>query len=402
MELLIKNSRVVDSTQDFIGDVYIKDGVIEKLGKNLQIDCETLSGEGLVLLPSFIDLHSHFRDPGLTYKEDLFTGSMAALRGGYTAVNLMANTNPVCSNLDVIKYVLKKAEEINLIDIYQTISITNNFDGKSLSDFDEVPWNVRFTSDDGNGIKNNNTMLEAMIKARKYNLRLMSHAEDEDIVKYNTRLSENLMTIRDIELAKATKVHLHMAHVSTKEAMKEIIRAKQKGYNITCEVTPHHLGLCNETEYLVNPPLREIGDVEYLIESLRDGWIDAIATDHAPHSLEDKVGGAPGISGLETAFSVCYSQLVKGRHITLNRLSQVMSENPGRLLDIKKGQIKIGYDGDLVLVNLEKKHMISTDEFLSKGKNTPFEGMEFWGIVQKTIKAGRVLYSKEGETNDYR
>jgi len=402
MELLIKNSRVVDSTQDFIGDVYIKDGVIEKLGKNLQIDCETLSGEGLVLLPSFIDLHSHFRDPGLTYKEDLFTGSMAALRGGYTAVNLMANTNPVCSNLDVINYVLKKAEEINLIDIYQTISITNNFDGKSLSEFDAIPWNVRFTSDDGNGIKNNNTMLEAMIKARKYNLGLVSHAEDEDIVKYSTRLSENLMTIRDIELAKATKVHLHMAHVSTKEAMKEIIRAKKEGYNITCEVTPHHLGLCNETEYVVNPPLREIRDVEYLIESLRDGWIDAIATDHAPHSLEDKVGGAPGISGLETAFSVCYSQLVKGRHITLNRLSQVMSENPGRLLDIKKGQIKIGYDGDLVLVNLEKKHMISTDEFLSKGKNTPFEGMEFWGIVQRTIKAGRVLYSKEGETNDYR
>ena len=342
MELLIKNARIVDSSQDFIGDVYINKGIIYEIGKKLEKDCEIINGEGYILAPSFVDLHSHFREPGYTYKEDLLSGSQAAVRGGYTAVNLMANTNPVCSSMNTIDKVLKKAREINLLDIHQCASITEDLKGESIDHLCELTTAVRFISDDGKGVANSKIMLDAMLKAKEKNLTVISHAENEELVDVDTRLAENMMTWRDITLSKFTGCKLHLAHVSTKEAMKDIIEGKKQGGRITCEVTPHHLALTEETEYRVNPPMRKAEDVNYLIEAIKDGFVDVIATDHAPHSAEDKIKGAPGISGLETSFAVCFTKLVGEGHITLNKLSELMSKNPAKIMELNKGEIKIG------------------------------------------------------------
>lgn len=395
MELLVKNARIVDCSQDFLGDVYVKDGKIHEIGKNISKECKIINGEGLVLLPSFIDLHSHFRDPGLTYKEDILSGSRAAVRGGYTAVNLMANTKPVCSSMEVFEYVRNKAKSIGLIDIHQTLSITRNLEGCDISHLDEISDEVRFISDDGRGIVDNRVMHDAMKKAEAMGIVVISHVEDEKLAAFDTRLSENLMTNRDVALAEYTGCQLHIAHVSTKEAMECIIYSKKKGTNLTCEVTPHHIGLNDGVKYRVNPPIRTEEDVNFLIQAIKSGWVDAIGTDHAPHSYEDKKNGSPGISGIETSFSVCYTKLVKEGHINLNRLSEIMSKNPGKIMRLNKGKIQIGYDGDLVLVDINKSFIVDADKFQSKGKNTPFNGMKLYGEVELTIKGGKVVYSGE-------
>lgn len=395
MELLIKNARVIDSSQDFKGDVYIKFGVIKEIGSVLNKKCQTIDAEGMALLPSFIDLHSHFRDPGQTYKEDIYSGSLAAARGGYTAVNLMANTIPVCSSMETVSYVLNKSQEINLIDIHQAVSITKDLQGKDTSHLDKLHKKVKMISDDGKGVANSKIMLEAMIKAKEKNLIIISHAENEELSKVDTRLAENTMTWRDIALARFTLCHLHVAHVSTKEAMEAVIEGKRSGVNISCEVTPHHLALTKETDYKVNPPLREKEDIDFLIKAIKDGYVDAIATDHAPHSIEDKLQGANGISGIETAFSVCNTKLVEKGHISLNKLSELMSKNPAKLMRVNKGEIKIGYDADLVLIDLNESFKVNAEEFKSKGKNTPFNGIKLKGKVIKTVKGGRIIYNGE-------
>jgi len=391
MELLIKNVNIVDSSKAFCGDVYINNGKIEDIGI-LNKDCEVLDGEGLYLLPSFVDLHAHFREPGCEYKEDILSGSMAAVKGGYTAVNLMGNTNPPCSYMDIVDYVLDRARRIGLVDIHQTVTITKDMLGKDIDHLKLIDERVKFISDDGKGIVNNKVMLLAMQIAKEKGITVISHAEDEEISKIDTRLSENLMTKRDIELAKFTGCSLHIAHVSTKEAMEEIATAKDKGLKITCEVTPHHIFGTSGLNYKVNPPLREREDIEALIRAIKRGYVDAIATDHAPHTKEDKEKGAMGISGIEVAFPICFTKLVLEGHITLNRLIKIMSENPARIMGLNKGKIEVGYDGDLVLVDLKKNYKIDPSSFLSKGKNNPFDGYEVCGRVVSTIKAGKVLF----------
>ena len=270
MELLIKNARVIDSSQDSIFDVYINKGIIYEIGKKLEKDCEVLNGEGYVLAPSFIDLHSHFREPGYMYKEDLLSGSRAAVRGGYTAVNLMANTKPVCSSMNIIEKVLERSKEINLVDIHQCASITKDLLGKSIDHLWKLTPAVRFISDDGKGVSDSHIMLEAMVAAKEKGLTIISHAENEELVEVDTRLAENMMTWRDIALSKFTGCRLHLAHVSTKEAMEEVIDGKQQGGCITCEVTPHHFALTEETKYRVNPPIRKVEDVNFLIKAMQE------------------------------------------------------------------------------------------------------------------------------------
>lgn len=392
MELLVKGARVVDSSQDFEGDVYIRNGKIDEIGKSLSKDCSVIDGKGLTILPAFVDLHSHFRDPGQTYKEDILSGSRAAAAGGYTAVNLMANTDPPCSSMEIVEYVKNKADEAGLIDVYQSISITKNMEGNDISHLEKIDKGVKIISDDGKGVLSIDIMYKAMVKAKDMGIIVMTHEEDESIAKYDARLSENIMTIRDIVLSEYTLCPLHIAHVSTKEAMKSIMDAKKRGVPVTCEVTPHHISLDNSVDYKVNPPLRDATDVKFLIESIKDGFVDVISTDHAPHTMEDKRNGASGISGLETAFCVCFTKLVHEGNISLSKLSEIMSKNPARILKLNKGEIKIGYDGDLVLVDLNKKIKVDAKNFESKGKNTPFDGMEFYGKVLMTVKGGRVIY----------
>ncbi|MDU7240925.1 dihydroorotase [Clostridium sp.] len=398
MNLLIKNARIVDYSQDFIGDIYIENGNIKEVGLDINIDAiNVIDAKGLTLMPSFIDTHAHFREPGLTYKEDIETGSKAALRGGYTGVCLMANTKPICSSKEVIEEVRNREKELNLIDLHQCISVTKGFNGKDIAHLDNFANDNRLKaiSDDGVGVMDSEIMYKAMLKAKEHGWVIMSHAEDHSFSDIDMRIAENIMTLRDIYLAKETGARLHMCHVSTKEAIGYIKSAKKRFSNITCEVTPHHISLTKDiNNYRVNPPIREKEDVYEIINAIKDGIIDCIGTDHAPHTQEDKEKGSPGMVGLETSFPICYTSLVKSGAINLNKLSEIMSKNCADILGMNKGRISPGVEGDVVLLDLDKKIKVNSKEFNSKGKNTPFQGMEFYGEVQMTIKAGRILYKK--------
>lgn len=399
MEALLKNARIVDAFQDFVGDIYVKNGKIYEIGKDLKKEnVKTYDLKSKVLMPSFVDTHAHFRDPGLTYKEDIETGSRAALRGGYTGVCLMANTKPVCSSKDVLEYIRKKSKDLNLIDIHQCISVTKDFDGVTLDHLKEFKddKHIKAISDDGKGISNSDTMYEAMKIAKEYGWVIMSHAETPEFSKVDMRIAENMMTIRDLRLAEITGARLHMCHVSTKEAVKDIINAKLKGADVTLEVTPHHIGLTTDiSNYRVNPPIREKEDVCAIINAIKLGMVDTIGTDHAPHTAEDKKNGSPGMVGLETAFSVCYTNLVVKNGISLNKLSELMSLNTAKILGMNKGKISVGYDADFVIVDTEKKVKIDSNEFASKGRNTPFDKMCLQGEILCTIKGGEVKYQNK-------
>ncbi|MBC7088065.1 MAG: dihydroorotase [Tissierellales bacterium] len=396
MQMLIKNIRLVDEGKDFFTDVLIINDKIVQLKESIELEDEEviINGENLVLMPSFIDLHAHFRDPGYTYKEDILTGSRAAVRGGFTYVNLIANTNPICSNEKIVSYVLEKARNIGLIDVNQTLSITENFDGVTLSHLDNISNAIKVISDDGKGIKSTRVMYEALIKAKEKGLVVLVHAEDEEISKIDYRLAENLETVRDIYLNKKIGAKLHLTHVSTKEAIEDIERAKKDNDNVTCDVTPHHIALW-DNDYRVNPPIREKEDVDRLIKAIRDGVIDAIATDHAPHSVEDKQKNAPGMVGLETAFKVAYTTLVKPNHIDLKRLSSLLTYGPARILGLEYGRLENGSKANFVIVDPEKESTVDSNKFHSKSKNTAFEGMKFSGEVLMTVKDGDIKYIDE-------
>lgn len=398
MNLLIKNVNLIDESNNFFGDIYIEKGVIKELGTELNKECETLDGKGLVLMPAFIDTHAHFRDPGFEYKEDIESGSKAAVRGGYTTVTLMPNTKPVCSSKKVLDYVVNKGKEVGLVDLYQTVSITKNLSGEEINHLREFEGNpnVKAITDDGKGVSDSKIMMEAMKIAKENNWIVMSHAESPEFSKVDMRLAENMMTWRDITLSKFVDCRLHMSHVSTKEAMKYIIEGKNDGVKVTCEITPHHLALNNKiSNYRVNPPIREEDDVNFLIKAIKMNYVDCIGTDHAPHSKEDKEKGAPGMIGIEQAFSICYTKLVKENHISLNKLSQLMSGNAAKLLNINKGKLQPGFLGDLVLIDLNKKRIFKEEDIVSRSKNTPFNGMEFYGDVVVTIKNGKIVYKGE-------
>ncbi|HAT4243988.1 dihydroorotase [Clostridium perfringens] len=398
MNLLIKNVNLIDESNNFFGDIYIEKGVIKELGTELNKECETLDGKGLVLMPAFIDTHAHFRDPGFEYKEDIESGSKAAVRGGYTTVTLMPNTKPVCSSKKVLDYVVNKGKEVGLVDLYQTVSITKNLSGEEINHLREFEGNpnVKAITDDGKGVSDSKIMMEAMKIAKENNWIVMSHAESPEFSKVDMRLAENMMTWRDITLSKFVDCRLHMSHVSTKEAMKYIIEGKNDGVKVTCEITPHHLALNNKiSNYRVNPPIREEEDVNFLIKAIKMNYVDCIGTDHAPHSKEDKEKGAPGMIGIEQAFSICYTKLVKENHISLNKLSQLMSGNAAKLLNINKGKLQPGFLGDLVLIDLNKKRIFKEEDIVSRSKNTPFNGMEFYGDVVVTIKNGKIVYKGE-------
>ncbi|MDK0617063.1 dihydroorotase [Clostridium perfringens] len=398
MNLLIKNVNLIDESNNFFGDIYIEKGLIKELGTELNKECETIDGKGLVLMPAFIDTHAHFRDPGFEYKEDIESGSKAAVRGGYTTVTLMPNTKPVCSSKEILDYVVNKGKEVGLVDLYQTVSITKNLSGEEINHLREFEGNpnVKAITDDGKGVSDSKIMMEAMKIAKENNWIVMSHAESPEFSKVDMRLAENMMTWRDITLSKFVDCRLHMSHVSTKEAMKYIIEGKNDGVKVTCEITPHHLALNNKiSNYRVNPPIREEEDVNFLIKAIKMNYVDCIGTDHAPHSKEDKEKGAPGMIGIEQAFSICYTKLVKENNISLNKLSQLMSGNAAKLLNINKGKLQPGFIGDLVLIDLKKKRIFKEEDIVSRSKNTPFNGMEFYGDVVLTIKDGKIVYKGE-------
>lgn len=393
--MLIKNAAVTDAQGTKTADILIKNGLIAKVEPNITADGEEIiDATNLAALPAFIDLHTHFRTPGFEYKEDIESGSKAAARGGYTFVNCMANTNPVCSSAAIAQSVMDEAKRVNLCGVNQVVSITKDFDGKTVSHLTALPKNIRVISEDGKGVQSNYVMWQAMKIAAEKNLIVMSHAEDMDISPYDYRLAENIETARNIFLAEYTGARLHMCHVSTKEALQSVLDAKKRGVKVTSEVTPHHIWFA-DTPYRVNPPIRTAADVEYLINAMKNGEVEAIATDHAPHSPEDKANGAPGMVGLETAFSICYTKLCVQNKMPLETLSKMMSRGGAEVLGLNKGLIKEGFDGDITLVDLNESYTVNPDDFAGKSHNTPYAGETLTGKVKMTIKAGKLTYMEE-------
>ena len=359
-------------------EIYVKDGKIAAVGQDLSAlaaENETVvDAGGLTVLPAFVDLHCHWRTPGFEYKEDIETGSRAAAAGGYTFVNLMPNTKPVCSSAAQAMMVEQKAAEVGLCDANQTVSIT----------------------EDGHGVQDNATMARAFAICTQKDITVMSHAEDMEISPWDYRLAEDIETVRNCWLSEYYQTRLHMCHVSTRGALDAIRMAKLRGAPVTCEVTPHHLWFTNDTcDYRVNPPIRTADDVEALVEGIRTGIVDAIATDHAPHSEEDKLKGMAGMVGSETAFGVCYTKLCKQEGLPLELLVHLMSTRPAEILGLAKGQLEPGFDADFVLVDLDTPYTVEKEKLHSKSHNTPFDGAQLYGKVFATIKAGKITYQAE-------
>lgn len=377
-------------------EVWVKDGVIRAVGYGLPAPEgePVLDARGLTLLPAFIDTHCHWRTPGFTYKEDIATGSAAAAAGGYTFVNLMPNTKPVCSSAETAHGVMDKAREIGLCDANQCVSITKDFDGKTLDHLLDLPDDLRYISEDGNGVMNNAVMARAFAIATDRGLVIMSHAEDREISPWDYRLAENIETVRNCHLAEYYGTRLHMCHVSTKEAIRAIRQSQFGGGRVTCEVTPHHLWFDDtRLQYKVNPPIRTAEDVDALVEGIKNGTVSCIGTDHAPHTAEDKANGAAGMVGLETAFAVCYTKLCRECGLPLEHLSALMSAGPAAVMNLPaKGLVAPGFDADLVLVDIDHMFTVDAQKLHSKSKNCPYDGQSFYGKIMLTLKAGKETY----------
>ena len=390
--MLLKNARLADGRPV---DVLVRDGRIAALGLELTaageevVDCA-----GRTLLPAFVDLHCHWRTPGFEYKEDIATGSAAAAAGGYTFVNLRPNTKPVCSSAAIAHRVMAEAERVGLCGANQTVSITENFDGHTLDHLKTLPEDLKFITEDGKGVQSGAVMARAFAIAAQRGLVIMSHAEDMDISPWDYRLAENIETVRNLHLCEYYGARLHMCHVSTKEAVEAIGAARWKGVPVTCEVTPHHLWFA-DFDYRVNPPIRKPDDVAALIEAIRLGVVDAIATDHAPHTDQEKAAGAAGMVGLETAFGVCYTKLCKENGLPLARLAELMSTAPAGILGLSDhGRVAVGFAADLALVELDTPYTVDKNALHSKSHNCPYHGAQLFGRVDMTLKGGRVTWKR--------
>ena len=395
--MLIQHARGVHGEEL---ELYLADGKIQAVGRGLAALAapgeEVLDAQGLTVLPAFVDLHVHWRTPGFEYKEDIATGSLAAAAGGYTFVNLMPNTKPVCSTAAQAAMVEDEAERTGLCGANQTVSITQNFDGRTLDHLKTLPASVRFVSEDGRGVQDAAVMAQAFAICHQKGITIMSHAEDMEISPWDYRLAEDVETLRNCWLSEYYQTRLHMCHVSTRGAIEAIRIAKLRGAPVTCEVTPHHLWFTDDVcQYRVNPPIRTADDVAALVEAIQEGVVDAIATDHAPHSEEDKAKGAAGMVGSETAFGVCYTKLCRGEGLPLELLSELMSSRPAQILGLNKGRLEPGYDADLVLVDLNNPYTVDREKLHSKSKNSPYDGAELYGKICTTIKGGQITYQAE-------
>jgi dihydroorotase len=388
-DLLIQGVRMVDADQELVGDILIRGGIIRAVGERIPAPrgVPVLPGKGKTALPAFLDLHAHFRDPGFPEKEDLLTGARAAVHGGFTVVSLMPNTEPVCDSPEIARYISAKAREIGLVEVYPVGAITVGLQGKELSPLEDLAPFVWAFSDDGKGVEDHELMWQACRKAATLGRVLFPHCQFSGMS--DQALAQELMVARDLWLARRAGCRLHLAHLSTPGAVKLVTLAKAERVPVTCEVTPHHL--CLEGDYPVNPPLVARETRVALLEALKVGVIDAIATDHAPHTPEDKAAGAPGISGIELCFPVLYTELVRPGALSLAELSRYLSLAPAQILGLRKGRLRAGYDGDLV-VFCEEEFTVSEDFFCSKSRNTPLLGKRLWGEVWATIHRGEVAY----------
>lgn len=442
MDILIKGGHVINpaTKMDEVADVRIENDVIAEIGKNLKAKKtdRVIQAKGYYVMPGFIDMHVHFRDPGFEQKEDIYTGMAAAAHGGYTTVLTMPNTKPVVDNADVVNYVHTKAASGHCIHVMQVGAVTKGQQGKELADIKGmVEAGIPAISEDGKSVMNAEVYREGMLEAAKYGIPVLAHCEDINMVNGGvmnadakakeldmpgiTNSVEDVIIARDIVLSKETGAQLHLCHCSTADSVKMVKLAKEEGLKVSAEVCPHHFTLTSDdikkfvpqiengiliphetdadTNYKMNPPLRTGKDVEALKEGLRDGIMDVISTDHAPHTFDDKntsMKKAPfGIVGLETAACLTYSELVLQGYLTPMQMAEKMSYNPAKIVGIDKGDIQPGKIADIVIFDPEKTYKIDKTKFASKGRNTPFDGREVTGKVMATIVDGRVVYEAE-------
>lgn len=417
--ILIKNIRTVDPDTDKVQDVFIKDGVIAETGENLSFEAETvIDGTDLVLMPSLFDMHVHFRDPGLEYKEDVLTGCSAALAGGVTGVLAMPNTNPPCDNPDTIRYIINKAQGTG-VDVYPVGCITGGMSGNGLCDYDALKdAGVICISDDGRPVENAEMMRKALELSNENGLLVASHCEDLSIidggkmnkgeiseklgVKGMDRASEDYITAREMILASSVNARIHICHVSTEGSAAMIRFAKTRGVKVTCETAPHYFMLTDkllekrDADYRMNPPLRTDEDVKAIIEAIKDGTVDCIITDHAPHAAHEKADfeKAPnGVVGLETSLAATLTALYHTGEISLNRLTELMCVNPRRILGLDIPSVKKGSTADLVIADINRKWTVEPEKLHSKSHNTVFKGMELTGKPLVTISKGEIRYN---------
>lgn len=425
MSLLIKNGHVIDPEikLDMVRDVLIQDDRIVRVDENISDAAdEVIDANGMYVMPGFIDLHVHLRDPGLTYKETLATGGAAAARGGVTTICAMPNTKPVIDTRELVEEVHERAKKESPVHVIQIGAITKEQKGEELADIKGMgEAGCHAISEDGKSVMNASLYRKAMKIAKENGISIFAHCEDITMVeggvmnadakaeelglKGITNAVEDVIVARDILLAKETGVRLHLCHCSTKDSVEMIRLAKEEGLPVTGEVCPHHFTLCtddikeNDGNYKMNPPLRSRKDVEALKAGLASDIMDVISTDHAPHSEKEKnqpMEKAPfGIVGLETSAALTYTELVKPGIISMMQMAEKMSYNPAQILGLtEKGSVSEGKIADLVIFDAEKEYQIDTASFASKGKNTPFQGYPVSGEVACTIVDGKVVYHR--------
>ncbi len=425
MKLLIKNGRVIDpaTKTDAVSDVLVEDGKIVKVDKSIQEKADkTIDAKGCFVMPGFIDLHVHLRDPGFEHKETVATGAKAAARGGFTTILAMPNTKPVADNVDVVNYVHQKAKNLAPVNVLQIGAVTKGQNGKELSDIHGmVEAGIPAISEDGKSVMDTAVYYKAMQIAKKENIPVFAHCEDKDLVQGGVmnagkraeelglpgiaNVVEDVITARDIVLADSAGVHLHLCHCSTRKSVWMVKDAKEDHLHVTAEACPHHFTLSEEDikeddpDYKMNPPLRSAEDVEAIREGLKNNVIDVIATDHAPHTAIEKgdsMRKAPfGIVGLETAAALTYSELVLKGYLTPMQMAEKLSYNPAQIIHSDKGTLKEGAIADIVIFDPEKQYLIDAEKFAGKSKNTPFDGREVTGEVKATIVSGEIVYSAE-------
>lgn len=421
MKILIKNGLIIDAATNYeaVSDIYIEDGIITDIGENLKYDCTNIIDcKGLYVIPGMVDMHCHLREPGYEYKEDIESGVLSAAAGGFTTIACMPNTNPVIDNAAVARFVKEKADSLGMVNVFPIGCITKGQNGAELAEIGEMKFaGVVAVSDDGKPVSNPLVMRRALQYAKMFEVPIISHCEDRDLVDEGVMNegftaaslglkgipdeAEEVMVSRDVILAEHTKGILHIAHISTKGSVDIIRNAKRRNIKVTAETCPHYFSLTDEaavgfnTAAKVNPPLREREDVEEIIKGLADDTIDVIATDHAPHHIDDKNvefnSAAFGISGFETALPAALTYLVRPGHISMMQLVRKMCLNPARILGLNRGSLEKGRAADITIFNPNEEFTVDVNEFKSKGKNSPFNGMKLFGKVHYTIVSGKIV-----------
>ena len=418
--MLLKNAHIINPADNLneLSDIRVENGMVAEISKNLfpLVDEEVIDLSGKVITPGLVDMHCHLREPGFESKETIKTGIQSAIAGGYTAICPMANTSPVVDNLMTLKYTFDRAQEADEIGFYPICALSIGLKGQNLVNMSELKDNgaVAF-SDDGKPLENLKLYRVALEYADSLGALIISHSEDSSLASggvinegaASTRLglqgisdlAESVAVARELEVLRYSGGKLHFAHISTKRSIELIRQAKKDGLNVTCETAPHYFSLCDEdiktfeAKFKMNPPLRSREDKEAVIEGLQDGTIDVIATDHAPHTLEEKlmpIQKAPmGIVGFETSLALCITNLVDGGYLTLSQVIEKLSLNPSRILNIKQGNIKIGEPANLTVVDPDVEWIVDASKFKSKCKISPFDGKKLRGRVLAVVVNGK-------------